>query len=335
MEIHVAVVSCGSDRLPETLALLRSILLTTNHRNRLQFHLVHQHGDTNDQVIDNTLNSWKQTQTDFDFAIYSSHFPLTVYETLFAPCACQRLFLHHVLPENVDRVIYIDTDTLLLSDISHMWRLLDDDSGKVAAMAAEDEGTKENHYYTNARVEFPFVEMKGRAYGLNSGVMLLNLKQLRQDPWDEELDSFLARYQLTFYDQDLLNIYFAMHPERLLLLPCEWNFRPDHCYFSQHCSGIRLLHGNRRVFHKQATTNFPVLAFQILFESFAPNSYAEPLGTCHDVRSRLHALIQEKEGQQYDNQCEIVVLSVALYQIPEACRLARQDLAPSFNQEEL
>ena len=41
--------------------------------------------------------------------------------------------------------------------------------------------------------------------------------------------------------------------EKLFLLPCEYNYRPDHCMYTSTCNasmeGIKILHGNRGIFH--------------------------------------------------------------------------------------
>lgn len=46
-----------------------------------------------------------------------------------------------------------------------------------------------------------------------------------------------------------MNIF---HLDKLHVIPCEFNFRPDHCMYMQVCkaaTGIRILHGNRGYFH--------------------------------------------------------------------------------------
>lgn len=41
-------------------------------------------------------------------------------------------------------------------------------------------------------------------------------------------------------DQDLLNIYFSLHPERMWPgLECPWNFRPDHCLYGLNCMAVK------------------------------------------------------------------------------------------------
>ncbi|XP_061523368.1 glucoside xylosyltransferase 1 isoform X4 [Phycodurus eques] len=74
--------------------------------------------------------------------------------------------------------------------------------------------------------------------------------------WEELLMPLLQKYKLniTWGDQDLLNIIFHYNPELLLEFPCQWNYRPDHCIYGSNCAsaednGIYILHGNRGVYH--------------------------------------------------------------------------------------
>lgn len=66
----------------------------------------------------------------------------------------------------------------------------------------------------------------------------------------------LKKYKLniTWGDQDLLNIVFSHNPESLFVFPCQWNYRPDHCIYGSNCreaeeEGVFILHGNRGVYH--------------------------------------------------------------------------------------
>lgn len=63
-----------------------------------------------------------------------------------------------------------------------------------------------------------------RRVGLNNGVMLLDVDKMTQVGFIEEcLDiggNETLRFQLA--DQDIMNVYFNRHPERLLWLPYWW-----------------------------------------------------------------------------------------------------------------
>ncbi|XP_010115924.1 PREDICTED: glucoside xylosyltransferase 1-like, partial [Chlamydotis macqueenii] len=106
--------------------------------------------------------------------------------------------------------------------------------------------------------------------------------------WGEILMPLLKKYKLniTWGDQDLLNIMFFHNPESLYVFPCQWNYRPDHCIYGSNCKeaeeeGIFILHGNRGVYHddKQPT-------FRAVYEAIKNYSFGNDL---------VHSLLQPLE----------------------------------------
>jgi len=279
--IHIAIVACGAARSVELLASVKSSLLAARHPERYFFHLFHSKDDGNSVFIANVLSQWNKV-IQFSFEVLESRIPSN-YSSLFAPCACQRLFLHEIL--STDKVIYLDSDTLVFGDLSELWeRELD-----VAAMVAEHPSTFASPYYSN-RTKHPFFNST-EVNGLNSGVMVISLKRLRRQPWNEELEGYRLQYDLQFHDQDLLNIYFAHHPSQLTVLSCKWNYRADHCFWERHhCNDesnrIGILHGSRGSFHKMQDYEWAIVAFSMVFEAFKGWS----IGTACEIQ----ALVQTK-----------------------------------------
>uniref|UniRef100_A0A3Q3EQS1 Glucoside xylosyltransferase 1 n=1 Tax=Labrus bergylta TaxID=56723 RepID=A0A3Q3EQS1_9LABR len=258
-KIHLAVVACGP-RLEETLTMLKSAVLLS--KKPLHFHIFAE-DDLHDSF--RNLDSWPTiVQTKFDFTIYPITFPsenAKEWKKLFKPCASQRLFLPLILTE-VDSLIYVDTDILFLQPVEDIWSLLSKfNSSHLAAMAPEHEEPRIGWYNRFAR--HPYY---GKT-GINSGVMLMNMTRLREHffkndmtavalKWEEILMPLLQKYKLniTWGDQDLLNIIFNQNPESLYVFPCQWNYRPDHCIYGSNCEqaeqeGVFILHGNRGVYH--------------------------------------------------------------------------------------
>ncbi|XP_034031354.1 glucoside xylosyltransferase 1-like [Thalassophryne amazonica] len=265
--IHLAVVACGP-RLEETLIMLKSaVLLTKNH---LHFHIFAE--DDLHDGFRNALDSWPtMIQTRFKFTIYPITFPkenMNEWKKLFKPCASQRLFLPLILTD-VDSLLYVDTDILFLQPVESIWSLLSHfNSSHLAAMAPEHEEPRIGWYNRFAR--HPYY---GKT-GINSGVMLMNMTRLRAKSfkndmttvalrWEEILMPLLQKYKLniTWGDQDLLNIIFHHNPESLYVFPCQWNYRPDHCIYGSNCQqaeqeGVSILHGNRGVYHDNKQPSF-------------------------------------------------------------------------------
>ncbi|RWS11165.1 Glucoside xylosyltransferase 1-like protein [Dinothrombium tinctorium] len=151
---------------------------------------------------------------------------------------------------------------------------------QIAAMTPEQEDYSIGWY--NRFAKHPYVE----PLGVNSGVMLMNLTRMRNIEWASYLPSILDKYdsEIVWGDQDIINIYFHSHKgkishlltseiifvsklDQLLVIPCEWNFRPDHCIYSEVCKtakvgGAQLLHGNRDSF-----INDKLPVFKIIFNA--------------------------------------------------------------------
>ncbi|XP_077567279.1 glucoside xylosyltransferase 1 [Stigmatopora nigra] len=283
--IHLAVVACGP-RLDETINMLKSAVLLSNKH--LKFHIFAD--DELQGSFHNMLNSWpKSIQTKFNFTIYPITFPSgneKEWKKLFKPCASQRLFLPLILKE-VDSLLYVDTDILFLRPVEDIWAFFRKfNASQLAAMAPEHEEPRIGWYNRFAR--HPYYG----STGVNSGVMLMNMTRLRKTlfkndmtsvalQWSEMLMPLLQKYKLniTWGDQDLLNIIFHHNPECLYVFPCQWNYRPDHCVYGLNCQpaetdGVFILHGSRGVYHNEKQP-----AFRAVYEAIQQYHFGEKLET--------------------------------------------------------
>ncbi|NXY42187.1 GXLT1 xylosyltransferase, partial [Ceuthmochares aereus] len=289
-KMHLAVVACG-ERLEETVTMLRSAIIFSIKP--LQFHIFAE---------DQLHESFKDILDDFpcegkvNYTLYPITFPTesaAEWKKLFKPCASQRLFLPLIL-KNVDSLLYVDTDILFLRPVDDIWSFLGKfNATQIAAMAPEHEEPRIGWYNRFARHPYYGVT------GINSGVMLMNMTRIRRKyfkndmtsvrlQWGEILMPLLKKYKLniTWGDQDLLNIMFFHNPESLYVFPCQWNYRPDHCIYGSNCreaeeEGIFILHGNRGVYHddKQPT-------FRAVYEAIKNYSFGDDL---------VHSLLQPLE----------------------------------------
>ncbi|XP_062403294.1 glucoside xylosyltransferase 1-like isoform X2 [Sardina pilchardus] len=271
--MHLAVVACGF-RLEETLTMLKSAVLFSSKP--LQFHIFAE--DELHSGFKEALDSWPAAfQAKFNHSMYPITFPsenAKEWKKLFKPCASQRLFLPLLL-KDVDSLLYVDTDILFLQPVDEIWNFLSEfNSSQLAGMAPEHEEPRIGWYNRFAR--HPYY---GKT-GINSGVMLMNMTRIRAKHfkndmtpvpllWGEILMPLLQKYKLniTWGDQDLLNIIFHHNPEGLFVFPCQWNYRPDHCIYGSNCAaaeqhGVFVLHGNRGVYHNDKQP-----AFRAIYEA--------------------------------------------------------------------
>lgn len=103
----------------------------------------------------------------------------------------------------------MDTDTLVVSPLEHLWKHFNNfNQSHLAALVPEGEVLSLNWYNRFAR--HPYY---GKL-GLNSGVMLMDLKKLRDMDFEEKIIAIYKQYRsvITWGDQDLLNIFFHQYP---------------------------------------------------------------------------------------------------------------------------
>ncbi|TMW46210.1 hypothetical protein DOY81_008712 [Sarcophaga bullata] len=272
--LYIAVVACGQ-RLQETLVMIKSALLFNYPKDKLHF-LIFAENQLH-QSFNEKLNDWRSLKKgEFDFELFPLQFPSNgEWKTLFKPCAAQRLFLPSLL-KTVESLLYVDTDILFLSPVGDIWRYFNKfNDTQIAALTPEHEDPNIGWYNRFAR--HPYYG----PLGVNSGVMLMNLTRMRQFKWEEHVLPIHKEYKLriTWGDQDIINILFYYHPEKLYIMPCEYNYRPDHCMYMSICNvsmeGIKVMHGNRGYFHSNKQPLFRVTFEAVESFQFNNNPYTD------------------------------------------------------------
>jgi lipopolysaccharide biosynthesis glycosyltransferase len=122
-----------------------------------------------------------------------------------------KLFVSSVLPENVGKVIYLDCDTIVQTDLTDLWNT---DLG-TSVIAGVKEALSDN-YKVNVGLK------KSDTY-INAGVNMLNIKKIRQENIDIRFFEFIKKYHgnLHYLDQDVLNG--AIANEEKKILPLKYN----------------------------------------------------------------------------------------------------------------
>jgi len=67
--------------------------------------------------------------------------------------------------------------------------------------------------------------------GLNGGTLMMHLGRMRAKNFTNERNAYVEAYgpsgQLLLGDQDVMNYYGYMYPDRIFEMPCIFNFRYD------------------------------------------------------------------------------------------------------------
>lgn len=119
-------------------------------------------------------------------SLVSARWPLSAFT---------RLFSGVILPKNVDRILYLDCDTIIAGDISELENV--DFNGNIACGVRD---CISGAYKKNIGLD------KNSPY-FNAGVILFDMDALRKVDINTEIESYMEKYEklINYADQDILN----------------------------------------------------------------------------------------------------------------------------------
>ena len=107
--------------------------------------------------------------------------------------AMARIFIPDVLPKSVKKCIYLDCDTLVLTDLKELWNICV--TNYAVALSID--------IYAHKTKDFLYPECLPY---YNSGVILINVDYWRKNNTVEQLVQYLRCHNLIFPDQDAINV---------------------------------------------------------------------------------------------------------------------------------
>ena len=129
-----------------------------------------------------------------------------------------RLFLLHILPENIKKIIYIDCDTIIRHSLKSLWEM---DMQNHWVMSADD--CRGPMYRKNIGIPVDSIYT-------NNGLMVIDLQAWRENEVESLFIDFIKRYNgdITYMDQGVLNgVFQPIH--KVKLLPIRYNSQTA-CY---------------------------------------------------------------------------------------------------------
>ena len=123
----------------------------------------------------------------------------------FSKATLYRLLLNRFLPEDVEKIIYLDTDTIVTCDILELYS---EETGENGIAAVSEKALTNNRMLKKAICNDGYVD-EDRYF--NAGVLLINLEKLRLFPnlCIDGLNLLQNHPEWDCFDQDILNYYFA------------------------------------------------------------------------------------------------------------------------------
>lgn len=127
-----------------------------------------------------------------------------------------RLFLTEILPNTIDKILYLDGDIIVRKSLLPLWNT---DLSNYAIAAAIDIDPERTNSYNRLNYD-PCLGY------FNAGVLLINLRYWREYNVINDFSVFIRMHynNIVFHDQDVLNYTFR---DKKLLLPIIYNLQRD------------------------------------------------------------------------------------------------------------
>lgn len=175
-----------------TMAAILSILQHSTCPENVAFHFVYTHYEPD------IISSLESTFPFLNFKVY--HFESSrvrnkisksIRQALDQPLNYARIYLAEIIPNNVSRIIYLDSDIIMVDDISKLWET---DMANTVVAAPEYCHANFTDYFNEA---FWFSDMAKEFNGrkpcyFNTGVMVIDLGKWRKGGYTEKVEYWMG-----------------------------------------------------------------------------------------------------------------------------------------------
>jgi len=239
MEDLNCVLSPNKKYLVGAIVCMTSVLKNADIKAKVRFFILHSELDKEDIKTINRLKKIRECEIhiinvkeylgyfkNMDFTNSLNHLKGN-YEALY------RLLIWKILPKDVEKCFWLDSDLLVNCDLLEVSKKLPED--KLIAVVDEfyikvkgkDIFLKDFPHYEKIEEFKNFVENVEEYNYFNSGFLLINLKLGIEMGIFEELVKYLNKYpSIALMDQDILNIVFAQNNnDKVIWLDLKYNYR--------------------------------------------------------------------------------------------------------------
>ena len=194
----------------EPLIVMGTSLAVNNKNNKIVFNIFHEDFITEDiEEVKEKLGKYQNLELKFFFITQEmveglpliQHFRLATYFRVLSP----------MILENLDKLLYLDTDMIVNGDIKELWEI---DINDYVLAAVREEAVGELEKRLNLPVNYKY---------FNAGTVLLNLKKIRKERIFEKVLEYLKNNsnEMLYLDQDALN---ALIYKDWLEIDEKWNY---------------------------------------------------------------------------------------------------------------
>lgn len=211
------IVFASDTNYAEFVAVVIVSAIANNH-DYIHFHLLSNGIDADTiNVLTNHIPTVRGELHIYDIKDIDKRLQIRVPETI-AISAYARLFLPSILPADIEKVLYVDCDTVIADDLSEFWNT--DLHDMYVAGILDTLPNNESKEKVGMRADDAYI---------NSGVLLINLDMWRKDHIQQKFIDFLLAHNgnVHHHDQGLIN---GVCRDRICIVPPQYNCTSN--YFS-------------------------------------------------------------------------------------------------------
>lgn len=207
--LHIAVAS-DENYARFVACLMASVIKNNSHFRKITFHLL------NNGISHDSLGKIQSHLSDrhelciYDISDLETRLAVEVPPTI-ALTAYARLFMNRLIDEDIDKILYLDTDIIVVGKLNNLWET--DLRNNLAG------GCLDVFEGNSAKTD---VGLDASDPYINSGVLLINLKLWRDERIDRKFVDFLKLHdgKVHHHDQGIIN---GVCKNRIVILPPQFN----------------------------------------------------------------------------------------------------------------
>lgn len=197
-----------------TIAAITSLLINSNPGDKINIYVLSINLDNR------SVNAIKFLENIYEFNLHIKHLSLkkiqsVIKDNAISVHACVKLLLPYIIPTEIEKIIYLDGDVIIERSLNDLYNK---DISKYYLAAVEDNVNVEKRW----RLEYPYKVY--RNHYINAGVLLLNLKKLRDyNLIDKAVNYFPHIIDPSHGDEEIINVLFG--DNGIMLLPMKYNMQ--------------------------------------------------------------------------------------------------------------
>lgn len=216
MNKTINIVLCSDNNYAQHIAVVMASIMAKT-KEKVRFFVISD--NISSEKIAKLKNTAVKLNTTVEFiAVSEEQFKNVYLSGHVSKAAYFRLALADIMPDDIEKVIYLDVDLLVYDDIKNLWQ---NDIKKYALAAVPDFGIMASNRLCRQKKEVIGLP-KGKAY-FNSGVLLINFKKWREENYTKQILEIINKNKFPHHDQDALNKLFM---NNWLQIDLRWNIIP-------------------------------------------------------------------------------------------------------------